>query len=736
MTSTGSAGSTAFPSSSTDLLLSAVSTQDVSSFVSRKTRKRKTTANTWAHAREPQDSEPVRCPRKNEKIYYCMHCTDPAYSTTVSTTFRHHLFKIHGIELDVQDHPIKKQRNSLIQDAFAKAGEVISTKHLLKQEETLRAAVNRKAALEALIQLVTVRNLSYNCSSWPELHALISAVNYTAQDLISLSHGSIQKLVSNSYCVHKDVLRRKLQSSPSKLHLSADVWSAPNHKAFLGICVKFVDPDSKEALQALLALPELPGLDGPGSHGAAEQWKLLQPVLEDYNIWSKVGFYTGDNHGSNDKLCRFLGQHLQGKGIGWEPTKQRIRCHGHVINLAVQAFLFMDSKEAARAALRQIECDDETAFGTDFASRVKAQRALGWRRLGPLGKIHNISVHMRTSDFRWAQFKKRAGRSLGLDNDTRWNSWFLLLDVSLNLQEHVEWYQRKYYENLQDDYLTPNEWGILGETRAFLQPFWKITQLTEGRYATLDRTLFTMDVPHRHYTQAFQKHHDNAPLRSCIAASWAVFDKYYQLTDESPAYGAAMLLHPSRRMAHVEKNWPKSWHKAVLAGVVKYWRENYQKLPITTTMPELRDKLQPPDEYDLLARELDVVSPALSQLDEYQSFVTQTPVAIDCSPLEWWLREEQQQRYPRLSRMAVDVLSAPAMSAEPERVFSGARRTISWDRCQLGSRTIERGECMKSWIKSGITKGVPVDLVEEDSEEVETNVSIRRRDSTSNSSLG
>ncbi|UNI14794.1 hypothetical protein JDV02_001390 [Purpureocillium takamizusanense] len=195
----------------------------------------------------------------------------------------------------------------------------------------------------------------------------------------------------------------------------------------------------------------------------------------------------------------------------------------------------MDSKEAARAALEQIEGDDETAFGADFAQRVKTQRALGWRRLGPLGKI-DISVHMRENNYRWNLFKKRTGRSLGMDNDTRWNSWFLLLDVALNLQEHVEWYQRRYYDNLQDDYLAPNGWSIPRETRTFLQPFWKITRLTEGRYTTLDRTLFTMDVLHRHYTQAFQKHHDNHALRSCIAASWAVFDKYYQLTDESPAY--------------------------------------------------------------------------------------------------------------------------------------------------------------------------------------------------------
>jgi hypothetical protein len=56
--------------------------------------------------------------------------------------------------------------------------------------------------------------------------------------------------------------------------------------------------------------------------------------------------------------------------------------------------------------------------------------------------------------------------------------------------------------------------------------------------------------------------------------------------------------------------------------------------------------------------------------------------------------------------MAVDILSIPAMSSEPERIFSGARRTISWDRARLGGRNIERTECLKSWIRSNLTAGV------------------------------
>jgi len=46
------------------------------------------------------------------------------------------------------------------------------------------------------------------------------------------------------------------------------------------------------------------------------------------------------------------------------------------------------------------------------------------------------------------------------------------------------------------------------------------------------------------------------------------------------------------------------------------------------------------------------------------------------------------------------------MSAEAERVFSGARRTISWERASLSARRIERLECLKNWLKSKLSHGV------------------------------
>lgn len=51
--------------------------------------------------------------------------------------------------------------------------------------------------------------------------------------------------------------------------------------------------------------------------------------------------------------------------------------------------------------------------------------------------------------------------------------------------------------------------------------------------------------------------------------------------------------------------------------------------------------------------------------------------------------------------MAMTVLSIPAESSEPERAFSGSRRTCSWDRLSLSCHNIQRIECIGSWIREG-----------------------------------
>ena len=48
--------------------------------------------------------------------------------------------------------------------------------------------------------------------------------------------------------------------------------------------------------------------------------------------------------------------------------------------------------------------------------------------------------------------------------------------------------------------------------------------------------------------------------------------------------------------------------------------------------------------------------------------------------------------------MALDILVILAMSAKPERLFSGAKITITDRRNRIGIEAIEALKCLKSWL--------------------------------------
>jgi hAT family C-terminal dimerisation region len=67
----------------------------------------------------------------------------------------------------------------------------------------------------------------------------------------------------------------------------------------------------------------------------------------------------------------------------------------------------------------------------------------------------------------------------------------------------------------------------------------------------------------------------------------------------------------------------------------------------------------------------------------------------DFNLFNWWASSE----LPQLTAMAFDILSIPA---ETERVFSGAKLTISPTRNRLGEDIIEATECLNRWYEAGL----------------------------------
>ncbi|KAK4207655.1 hypothetical protein QBC37DRAFT_247777, partial [Rhypophila decipiens] len=274
--------------------------------------KARTAVGTWAHAREAQGLEPPFNGRN--RILYCIHCPEEKpYSSSVTTNFRKHLNAKHQITTDKDDNQILNQSNTTTLDQ-----DIIS---------------------ETLTTLIIRRNLPFRIVEWPEFHAFCQAIGPGSKPYLVTAHSTIPTLMDKMWYEKKDIVRRAVQSALSSIHISLDIWTSPNRYLFLAVCAHYVSREEK-LCKALLALRSV------GNHSGEEQFAALLLVLQDYGIVGKLGSVIGDNASSNDTLCRIVDNYLlEEEEISWNSSLRRVRCLGHIINLAVNAFLFRDSKD-------------------------------------------------------------------------------------------------------------------------------------------------------------------------------------------------------------------------------------------------------------------------------------------------------------------------------------------------------------------------------------------------------
>ncbi len=77
---------------------------------------------------------------------------------------------------------------------------------------------------------------------------------------------------------------------------------------------------------------------------------------------------------------------MEKDGLSYNSQQHRLRGNGHIINLSVKAFLFgLLSEDVILGGGGGDEKDPTTA---------ELQR---WRKMGPLGKLHNIVVYIKAS---------------------------------------------------------------------------------------------------------------------------------------------------------------------------------------------------------------------------------------------------------------------------------------------------------------------------------------------------
>ena len=75
------------------------------------------------------------------------------------------------------------------------------------------------------------------------------------------------------------------------------------------------------------------------------------------------------------------------------------------------------------------------------------------------------------------------------DNNTRWNSWLVMLELAIDLKNQIRVFINKNYNLISKNNLSSNKWETIRETINILQPFQDMTEALEGDKTTLDEVL-------------------------------------------------------------------------------------------------------------------------------------------------------------------------------------------------------------------------------------------------------
>ena len=387
---------------------------------------------------------------------------------------------------------------------------------------------------------------------WREM---IACARPEAISAIPKSSNTMRTWAMNRFKASRNIIKCHLNAAISKIHISCDMWTSPNGHSILGVVAHWTQID-KSLRSATIGLPKV-----RGAHTGANIADALVNVLEKYEITGKLGYMMLDNATNNDTAVQSINEELARRGhdirIPWE--RRRLRCSGHIFNLAVKKLLFGKDTEALEMEAAEFE---------------------DWRKVGPIGKLYNNVRYIRASPQRRDSFlaiqietlQSEEAFMLRQNNDTRWNSTFQMIDRGLVLQKALDTFivaainrqglSAKDKAQLEADRLTTGDWKDLRILHELLEPFETLTKEMQGNI-TDDRmngaifdVLPAMDLLLKRLEDAKVKYTSKkSALATCVNLAWKKLDEYYALTDKSPVYMVAVVLDPRMKMAYFQRKW-------------------------------------------------------------------------------------------------------------------------------------------------------------------------------------
>jgi hypothetical protein len=645
------------------------------------------------------------------------------YDITVATTSAAaHLKKLtrgHGYNKQGKIQPeLRGTQESLVQHLMRKGVEI--SQEAANEMEGFNVQGFRTRAVHWLLE----NNHPLREFETPAFRELIAFANPLAEANLWKNHQSVTRFVLSQYDSLVPAIRERLATSMSLIHVSFDNWTTKGgKKAFTGIYVHYLSRDGLLE-EYPVALPQLAGV-----HTGERIAEVVHETFEAFEIRSeKVGYFVLDNASNNDTavgelayIHNFVARH------------RRLRCAPHSLNLVGQAMLFGKDKDS-------LENDDERLEEESFLK--------DWRTHGPLGTFFDILSHIKTPQqyAKLEEFQRTLApgvkpKSIEKPVKTRWNSYVRSFRRGVEIQEALSAYIDYHIDLHRTDLvarrarrrnakepdaprwvknggLSSNDWQVIVEYIGFLKPLEDATRRLQGRgksgrWGAIWEVIPTFDSILQLYEDEKNRldevdyNVDWAPeahFKTNINLGWNKLRKYWEKLDDSPAYYAAVLLHPSYKLYCANAWAGKPVWLAKLHSMFESLWANYRNEtatnPANPPPPPKRVRIETGIDA-IIKKNTAIPGPISNTGDEYKQWAEEKPLdenhPLAKDPISYWM--SQRSTYPRLAKMAFDILTIPASSADCERMFSELGDLLEVRRMKMKPQLISAIQCSKAWLK-------------------------------------
>ncbi|KAL9663680.1 hypothetical protein QQ045_019071 [Rhodiola kirilowii] len=302
------------------------------------------------------------------------------------------------------------------------------------------------------------------------------------------------------------------------------------------------------------------------------------------------------------------------------------------------------------------------------------------------------------------QLQVPSSRKLQLDDQTKWDTTYHMLLAACDVKEVFSCFGA--YDPHYKQTLLMDEWKQIVVLLTYLKLLFEAANLVTGPAPPPACNFFheiwkiQLELSHAAMSQDHFVSNLTKPLNEC-------FDKYWKETCIVLAIAVAM--DPRFKLKLVEFSFSKifgdeddKWIQMVDNGVhelfLEYTNAKHESGGETKMANNEGGAQDVLSDFDVYVTEINTSQNTKSELDQYLD-ESLLPRVQEFDVLNWW--KLNKQKYPNLSRMAVDVLSIPVSTVAPDSVFCTTNRKMDSYRSCLRPVALEALVCAKDWLQYG-----------------------------------